>query len=155
MRTTVSKESAVGIEKAFSIDPGTPRAIWWTLRVHNTSGATAEKIVVTDELPPEIYYKDIELPTGWKLLDEPSGPGGQVLIGIEKLMPDDGTPGSGDDEGIISILCILGDVPPGTVIENCAIAVPGNGVGGESKEFCKPFQDHPKHCTDRHLHGPS
>ncbi|MCK5229579.1 MAG: hypothetical protein KAR13_04895, partial [Desulfobulbaceae bacterium] len=131
VRTTVSKEPAVEIEKAFSIDPSTPRAIWWTLRVHNTSGTTAEKIVVTDELPPEIYYKDIELPKGWELLEEPSGPGGQVLIGIEELMPDDGTAGSGDDEGVISILCILGDVPPGTVIENCAIAVPGTGVGGE------------------------
>ncbi len=134
IRTTVSEEASVEVEKTFSIDPRESDLVWWHLRVHNTSGTTAEKIEVVDELPNELYFKDIEIPSpGWGVIEQPSGPGGRLRVGIDQLKPDDGNPGSGSDEGVISFICVVDKgVPLGTDITNCVSVIPAEGIGDSS-----------------------
>jgi hypothetical protein len=137
VRTKVSSEVVVEIEKTFQVDPTLAGWIKWMLRVHNTSGVKAVNINVVDELPNEIIYEGLAdpLPSGWIWVEEPiiGSIGGQLHLMIDELSPDDGNPGTGDDEGTVAFWSRVEEgTSGGMVIENCAAATPENGTGEES-----------------------
>lgn len=137
VRTMVSPEAAVEIEKTLEIDATRAGWIKWSLWVHNVSGATATNIEVLDELPEEIIYEGLaeSLPSGWSPIEEPTvgDIDGRLRVMISELDPDDGNPGTGDDEGGIAFRSRLNEgTPMGTVIENCATATPEQGSGDRS-----------------------
>lgn len=137
VRTLVSSEIVVQIEKTVTIDPTRAGWIKWTLRVHNASGSPAVNISVVDDLPLELSYEGLaeSLPDGWSLLEAPATGdlGGQLEIMIAELAPDDGNPGSGGDEGSIAFWTHAGDAAPtGAAITNCATVAPETGLGGQA-----------------------
>jgi hypothetical protein len=137
VRTVVSFDVAVEIEKSFEVDPTRAGWIRWTLRVHNVSGNTAANITIEDELPFELSYEGLadSLPSSWTLLEEPAlgNVGGLLRVLIDELAPDDGNPGSGADEGVMTFWTqVVDDTPMGTDITNCASATPEVGLGDQS-----------------------
>ncbi len=136
VRTVVSSDVVVKIEKSFEIDPLVAGSVIWTLKVYNASGSTATNVTVLDELPLELTYEGLAapLPAGWTLVQEPGigDIGGQIEILIPTLTPDDGNPGSGGDEGTVSFVThVVPGTPVGTEIINCASATPEIGEGDQ------------------------
>lgn len=140
VKTLVSTDVVVELEKAVEIDPTRAGGIIWKLTVHNASGSPATNVSVVDELPLEVIYEGLAdaLPAGWMLVEEPAvgNPGGILRILIDELAPDDGTPDSGADEGTLvlrtrmidSLLNALNSPP----ILNCASAMPEVGQGEQA-----------------------
>ena len=142
VRTVVSSDIVVNIEKSVEIDPTRAGYITWMLHVYNVSGSQAVNISVVDDLPQEIIYQELAeaLPSGVTCVEpdcavvnaNSDGSGGQVRFLIERLLADDGNPGMGDDERTISFRTqVKGGLPDGTVIENWASAIPETGTGGQ------------------------
>ncbi|MCP4379658.1 MAG: hypothetical protein GY794_26255, partial [bacterium] len=98
VRTLISSDVVLALEKDVTIDPRRAGAMTWTLRVSNASGVAATNIVLEDELPLEVIYEGLtdNLPSGWQLLAEPNVGeiGGQLRLRIDRLLPDDGAPGN-------------------------------------------------------------
>ncbi|MCP4400513.1 MAG: PEP-CTERM sorting domain-containing protein [bacterium] len=138
VRTLVkSPDIAMGILKTFEIDQSSPGWIAWKIQVYNTSESPAVNISLVDELPNELIYEGLAeaLPAGWTLVEEPgeSSPGGQLRIMIPQLSVDDGIPGSGDDEAVISFRTrVVDGTPDETEISNCAAVSPETGLGDQS-----------------------
>ncbi|MGA1842706.1 MAG: MopE-related protein [bacterium] len=137
IRTQVSSQVAVEIDKTFELDYIRAGWIKWKLLVHNTSGAIASNISVIDNLPNEIIYEGLAevLPPGWIYVEEPSigDINGELRIMINELSPDDGNPGTGEDEGFITFWSRVNEgTPIGTLIQNCAMATPEYGTGDGS-----------------------
>ncbi|PID59026.1 hypothetical protein CSB45_01030 [candidate division KSB3 bacterium] len=144
VRTLVGSEVVVTLEKSAEIDPSRAGYVKWTLRVSNSSGSTARKISLVDKLPDELIYQGLagNLAEGWTCLNascavsgtNADGSGGTLGFMIESLTSDDGNPGSGSDEGVISFWTQVKDnLPDGAVIENHAWANPESGTGAEAK----------------------
>jgi uncharacterized repeat protein (TIGR01451 family) len=136
VRTLVSADVVVNIEKMFEVDTTRAGYVKWTLRVYNASGSTATNISVVDELPNEVTYEGLAetLPAGWTFVAEPGigDIGGQIRVMIDQLTPDDGTPGSGDDEGVIIFWTrVVDGTPDGVEITNCATVTPEVGLGDQ------------------------
>lgn len=133
--TEVNDAVFVEVEKTYKRHP---KGVEWTITVENRSGTIAKNITVTDDLPDrsDVSYGGIvegSLPDGWSVIEQPDigDSGGQLVINIPLLSPDDGNPGSGFDEGNFSVVSSI-DNPFG--ITNCVTVEPEGGMGSESKD---------------------
>ena len=140
LTTVVRDEPIVTITKMSAPDPTRPGALRWRIFYQNDSGSAATNVVITDRLPDALVYLGLGAPlsAGQNCVEAdcsaigvgPSGEGGEVSFRIDSISASDGTPGSGDDEGVIEIST---DLSPGAngLIQNCATANVPLGVGGE------------------------
>lgn len=134
VRTLVDSGVMLALEKTALVDPTRAGYIQWSLRVKNVSGSIATQIRLSDDLPPDLQYVELAapLPAGIHALSLPvsESSGRRIEAVAAELAPDDGAPGSGADELVLSFWTrIVPGLEAGSEINNCAAAAPANGQG--------------------------
>jgi hypothetical protein len=142
--TEIGSQVVLDIDKSFEIENAVPGRIKWTLKYSNKSSTNSYNAVLSDTLPGDLIFVDIDeesLDSNVICSTDPcipsdsntDGSGGNLIFNIAEILPDDGNEG-GNDEGSISFWTDVKEgLSPGYEIENCASISPSeNGISGVS-----------------------
>jgi len=149
--TLISNDISVAVNKKFETDPNNPNYIKWILEYRNTSGSVATNINLSDSIPNQVVFEnpsfDATTLSARVALNSRlscnnvgctptavggNGEGGNLAFTISQLDPDDGTPGSGLDEGVVYFWTRVLDPQNTTSVANSATITPSSGTGGTS-----------------------
>jgi len=128
--------------KTATADPTRAGWVRWDLRWRNISGVDSGNVMVTDAIPSALIFDSMAsaLPSGAECKDgctakgtAANGSGGQLQIKVDTLLADDGTNGSGADEGGVGLwMRTVTGTADNTALSNCVTTDPGSGAVGSN-----------------------
>lgn len=140
--TQQSQTVITGGTKTAAADPTRAGWVRWDLRWRNISGVDSGTVTVTDAIPSSLIFDSLATALPGNTSCVPSctaqgaagnGSGGQLTFRVASLLADDGTNGSGADEGGVSLwMRTVSGTADNTALSNCVTTDPGAGAVGSN-----------------------